>query len=75
MKQATDKHERCKAPAISATKPPQFEDGTTFDFVEVIDCMATSGENANLIVRKITISGRYFGPRTEALSLRIEQFD
>ena len=72
LKQAIDAGEKCKAPVLSATKPPQFEDGTTFDFTETIDCVAVHGENKGLIVRMIKITGRYFGPAAvDPLTIKI----
>ena len=72
VKQATDAGEKCKYPIISATKPPQFEDGTTFDFTDTIDCVGVGGENNGLVVRTITVIGRYFGPAAvDPLTIKI----
>jgi hypothetical protein len=57
VREGIDAGEKSQAKIVSATKPPQFEDGTVFDFEAQINC-APSGEK--LFVRMIKVSGTSF---------------
>src|SRR5689334_315471 len=53
LKQATDAGESCKAPVILATKPPQFENNTVFEYTETILCVPHGERKAR---RRITVT-------------------
>ena len=74
VNEATIAGEKCAAPLITATKPDQFEDGTTFDFHETFHCTGrASGRN-------IIVNGRAFNcsiscSLIDPLTISISRFD
>jgi hypothetical protein len=74
--EAIDAGEKCKSTVISATKPPQFEDGTVFQFEASISCL---NPREKQVVRIIGIRGRAWrtanGGGIDPLIIKIERFD
>jgi hypothetical protein len=70
LQEAADAGEECETKIVSATKPPQFEDGTTFDFEAVINC---STRREKLFVRIIKITGTSFSGLLDNLMILIKR--
>jgi hypothetical protein len=70
LQEAVDAGEKCETKIVSATKPPQFEDGTTFDFEVAINC---SPRRERLFVRMIKITGTSFSGTLDNLMILIKR--
>jgi hypothetical protein len=70
LQEALDAGEKCETKIVSATKPPQFEDGTTFNFEAAINC---SPRRERSFVRMIKITGTSFSGILDNLMILIQR--